>query len=352
MHFRAEWFPLPVMHAAFACAPTWCPQTASHPFRGPRTYCNVSVIPCRLRIEPSGAVTRAVSLRGCTGIDGGGLVSLAGSDVLERIDLRVQRTVTPGPLGLAEDTVVGILTTMLKPTHALQMIQVRRPRHDRNFWNSLSPALRFLMKTLHDAMRDRVIQAQTRCGFCKNVLADILDANDLQMLGHSFCSGGCGRHSCCVAAESKCAQVLHCIECDASYCDECRIVIDCEICNKSFCVDCKLSSWCEICNKFFCVDCKMSTWCEICNKFFCIDCKMSTYCEICEKFFCVDCKMSSYCEICNKFFCVDCKHGMLCEDCNSPFCADCGDWCSRCEVDVCKGCAGDHVLWHRRNDVY
>ena len=153
-----------------------------------------------------------MSLRGCTGIDGGRLVSLAGSGVLEWIDLRLERTVTPGPLGLAEGTIVDILTTMLKPTHALQMIQVRRPRHDRNFWTSLSPALRFLVMALHDAIQDRVMQAQTRCGFCKNVLADVLDAEDLQMLAHSFCSGGCSRYSCCSAFKSKCAQVTRCID--------------------------------------------------------------------------------------------------------------------------------------------
>ena len=101
---------------------------------------------------------------------------------------------------------------MLKPTHALQMIQFRRPRHDQKFCTSLSPAL--------------VLSHEEPFG--KNVLvpADILnlDAKDLKMMGHYICTGGCGRHSCCGAVNSTCAHVGHCTECDTSYCDECRIL--------------------------------------------------------------------------------------------------------------------------------
>jgi len=62
-------------------------------------------------------VTRVLSIRGCVLIEGPGLLSLTSSPVLASIDLRkgIDHHSVPGPMGLDEKLITGILTSMLQP---------------------------------------------------------------------------------------------------------------------------------------------------------------------------------------------------------------------------------------------
>ena len=91
--------------------------------------------------RPSGTVTRVLSLRGCTGVNGTGLKSLRDPHtVLERIDLRIgpRDHLTPGPTELDDVEVVSTLQDLLdQPNNALQAILFRRPRKRENFWEEM-----------------------------------------------------------------------------------------------------------------------------------------------------------------------------------------------------------------------
>ena len=266
-----------------------------------------------------------------------------GSFVLERIDLRLGREhhLTTGPTGLDEGLVVPILSTMTDRLHALATIQFRRPRVAANFWESMDQPFRGLIDGLHAALRDRVADSKTKCGFCEQVLVDTLSSDDLlTAAGHDRCTGGCGRHACSVETASECATMGLCIQCDASYCADCRMTGYCDVCGGRYCDTCVLTTPCDICGKSFCAGCKWSCFCDDCGKPFCEDCRQVNFCDVCQLPFCEDCRVVDFCDDCDTPFCEDCRRVNFCDLCQLPFCEDCRvvDVCDDCDTPFCADC--------------
>lgn len=246
-------------------------------------------------------VSRCVRVRGCT-ITGAGLAPLAGSRVLEAVDLVDMNPSPPVPataVDLAEaaidhETVWSTLDSMLP----WKLATVRYNRFNETPLDELKPSSmkKFLLR-FADTTGDRLVKQNKACSFCDDChFRDVVINND-RVASNVFASSQCfvcKKFTCKPWTDnSECPNLQTCYDCRNSYCDDCSLQ-SCDVCN----------------NTYYCKSCRSHQHCHLCDKIICEWCGPVDHCMFCQQFSCRECSSSSYffrCDVCNQYACPDCR---------------------------------------------
>ena len=324
-------------------------------------------------------ITKSLSIRCCTKIQGFGLEPLRGSHVLEELDLRNKCPYDSmnGKTGLEDSFVVNLLGTMMpfaRPTHdncrsglTARLFTVRFNAQEKpplvngvntanriqDCFHSYGQVKKFL-DSFDGSLKDRLWIDRVPCSHCDEPLVEKVPCNQFETkeaaaLRCFECSKiSCGQNECPSTKRcQKCFSDLCCVNIDT--CDECRIAkcSNCDDiekcqgpCERTLC-DCCCSVWeCDHCHKSFCEGCKDLMFCHKCEKFFCIGCIEVSPCGDgwgdCD--FCSRCLPDpNECSRCARVFCEICdpEELALCDGCDELVCIYCEDL-----SDPCGGCKG------------
>ena len=291
-----------------------------------------------LRSIQAARVTRILRLVNCPEVTGVGFAPLAGSQILERIDLKNENRHAPI---LADTAVARILDTMLRFKLRTVNLSVSDPIL------RLNPILRpgamgdFLRRlTLKHV--ERLEQDGSKCGWCTTRLSEVISPQvrhvPFNLHGESQCSI-CQKYSCRSWNRngSTCPFVELCDDCDTPVCDDCRIT--CNICDEL--VSCNDCSKCSGCGTRYCDGCKQDYFCDHCQDFRCYECFFPHLC-------CDDCGRVA-CGTCRKALDLHCtKTTAYSKKCRfDRQCYDCGEyftdgypayWWWTCLAEDCQYC--------------
>ena len=312
---------------------------------------------------------KSLKLTGCNNIVGNGLGLIAGSNVIEQIDLGVSNDES---ICLSEAVVLPILNGLVYPSFtraagegiivvdsersrsSLSLKQLRFPKKWRTdksaeftqFLNAYTIALevhtqKHSLTCQHKwiASPARFVDGEFVYTKCENECdMGMHKSGDRYGIQTATCYA-CLKHFCvsedCGGEEWE-GSFEFCDQCEKYFCNDCNEVLNCTKCSKSSCGDCGLVQFCEVCNESFCSDCREVNDCTKCDFSSCDHCGEVTTCDQCEKFVCFetgDCA-AGYCDKCEKWFCKDCKTEIpSCSVCFSSSCLDC-----ECQFIACESC--------------
>lgn len=264
-------------------------------------------------------VTRYLNLKDCS-VSGAGLLPLMGSEVLERIDLRMDvneradHTNNNIRTGLDDGAVSKILLSMLPYKLDVALFSgFRSP-------NRISFVMADFVARLALEKAHRMADQQVCCSFCQVSISNLITTVP-QVLGRTRESRCfvCKRYSCeSWDVDSGCPPIHLCGICDKPYCGDCSS--RCSICSALFCNGCSDVPLCELCGKIFCSKCREIYLCYHCDKYLCDWCLTP--------FDCVECQGTA-CDLCHKvnglFTCPvsgdqkKCSFSNQCYNCGVPF---------------------------------
>lgn len=346
-------------------------------------------------------VTKSLSIRYCTNIQGFGLEPLRGSHVLEELDLRKKHQGVINGTGLEESFVLSLLKTMMpfaRPNHdncrsgmTSRLFTIRfNAQKKPPLVNGVNTANRIqdcfhlygevkkFFDSFDGSLKDRLWIDRVSCSHCDTPIVEKIpsaqfETKEASALRCFECSKiSCGQNECPSTKRcQKCFSDLCCARIDT--CDKCRItmcsscygiekcqgqcsrnlcecccsVLDCDYCNKSFCEECKDLMFCHKCDKFFCPECVEVSPCGdgYGDCWFCSQCIPDpNECSRCESVFCTDCDPDelALCDGCDKLVCIYCEDlSDPCGGCKGMFCSKCREISPKydcCDEQYCHSC--------------
>ena len=260
---------------------------------------------------------KSLKLTGDVPISGRGLEPLAGSSVIGRIDLSLERVYTNSYGNLCEGIVLPILHSIIEgDSSSLRHIQLPvKWRKDK------STELTRFMEVYNDHLRDsaRPCQhewkeggVQRKCG--NECGLGMHEEGERYGIQTATCYQ-CMKNFC---SEARCIDGFdYCPECQKYHCIDCKPIYNCfgSGCQKSSCQDCHGVLICDRCSDSYCSDCKFVGICGGCLTAVCDDCGLN-FCSCCEDCFCEECGDDfTKCKMCEEYVCNGCLHGTACEGC-------------------------------------
>ena len=286
------------------------------------------------------AVTKLKTLKltNCVNISGIGLGPLAGSQIIEQIDLSLAGD-NQSPAMIAEhklscDQVLPILRSIIvergeRRNCALKHIQFPFA------WRELgSIDFRSFLLGYNDVLVER------RDNICLNCSARLPDEdygwlNIRTVFGERYSRSGIQNCTCYKCLKHYCGDGCWILDEDNNDYD---VLNFCEKCERNYCYECSASRYCDICEVKYCSDCVSMNVCDgdQCSREFCCD-KHNRQCQDCHRSFCTrdSCngKIGS-CNTCKKIVCEDCRDE--CVNCSKIYCRD--EECTRVFKQICKIC--------------
>ena len=281
---------------------------------------------------------KKLKLTGCFNIIGWGLHPLAGSAVIEAIDLSmVEVNEKPSrATRVSELCVVPILARMIeKKCSSLKHIQF--PKHWRD---GKSAVLTEFLDTFEAVLKARNYKccSEENCDkLCGGNGEYVKQEGDLYGIQNYICSV-CTEPFCC--GQNYSCEVKFCEHCERASCTNCCPVNTCDKCNETTCMACKMIVGCVTCDDFLCMDCGLVLFCDQCETAHCMDCVPTLFCSKCQVASCIDCGDIVWCEVCEEGHCLDCLPTLFCSGCHTVACFDCDKvhWCFLCEEGHCFEC--------------
>ena len=266
---------------------------------------------------------KSLILNMCANITGRGLEVLAGSNVIERIDLSLisgdynYNKYDMEKISLCEGIVLPLLHSIIEGgSSSLRHVQLplkwrnsRGPELDR-FMEEYNDYLENMYLTCQHEWKEGGIQKK-----CENECAMGMHLDGERYGIQTATCSKCVKHFCtetdCIDEEPS---FDYCGRCQKYHCYECNYVYDCNKCQKSSCFECYEVHLCHECSKAFCYECRGVWSCSECYKSVCESCGPIAFCSGCQECFCEDCGDVTYCEMCEDAVCSDCvqRSGALC----------------------------------------
>jgi hypothetical protein len=255
--------------------------------------------------------TRVLSLVGCPLLSGRGIEVLAGSTVLEDIDLRTSGTL---PLKGLQGKRYGI-----SYLHCLFVTSVLRTMLPLTADQDIAPftlrrvAFRHIVPRRNSSDNDAGIRFMSHLNSCKRMLA-------IQSITKQ-----CNKQGDCFNTFGE------------------KVFGKCSKCTETFCFTCKGQGFvkCSLCAELLCPACKegQSIMCIVCNSSYCNSCAMPPKCSMCKVQKCQWCSNIYECGGCGKQSCAN--HGAeCCSGCDTSYCSDCQDehieFCIVCNEHYCS----------------
>lgn len=307
-------------------------------------------------------VTERLILFGCRGLDGSGIAPLAGSTILEELDLRfcggkhTERDVIPdantiGSVLLSmppfvakryDDAVAkfegpGVKTIRMDSYDLSNTIRMRKVRLE-----SLQK-----MISLSDCLGCSLAR-DAHCCDCEKSLKLCLDTSN-------------GEDNSALESLSRRARESVCFSCKDVVCgrnEQCRSIICCGDCQKQECTECTSMQTCRSCQDQYC--CRAMRSCPECRNVQCVVCHSEApegvatrRCAECEDIRCTMCRPYDQCTQCKKQFCAGQHDVRLCDCCEGRYCLGCRDmeFCGGCQFLFCEPCGDDEVRECGKCDV-
>ena len=262
---------------------------------------------------------KSLKLTGDVSISGRGLEPLAGSKVIERLDLSLEQVYTSNPYAsLREGIVLPILHSFIEgDSSSLHYIQLPvKWRNDKSteltrFIGVYNDHLSDLARPCQNERKEGGVQKK-----CENVCGMGMHQHGERYGIQSFSCYQCMKNFCCINIE--CMDRFHfCPQCQKYLCNDCSIIFNCSGsgCQKTSCQDCHEVIVCDRCSDAYCSDCKFVGICGGCITAVCDDCGLN-FCSCCEDCFCEECGDDfTKCKRCEEYVCSDCLCGTACEGC-------------------------------------
>ena len=266
---------------------------------------------------------KRLKLTGCLSIKGSGLQPLAGSSVLEQIDLSLvkehENLRQDGSISIL-DAIPILLTIVQKSGSHLKQFQ---PYY--KWWK-----------------RDSLVNAEiTALDSFLTEYAQLLNSrpfNCLECSSEQDCTGsrvviGANGALNCALRKYHGLQQFTCYSCLENFCNAReRDYSLCFSCGKSYCSDCMASESCGHCENAHCKLCINNIECDKCET---------------EAMVCNGCAVKSTCCVCHGSegkVCGDCKNMEECFNCDKPICEDCAIFCDSCESKGCRQGYCGHLM--------
>ena len=268
---------------------------------------------------------KSLKLTGGLNISGRGLEPLAGSKVIERIDLSLERGCIKDSeqISLSEGVVLPLLQSIIEGnSSSLRHIQLPvKWRKDK------STDLTRFMEVYNSHLRDsaRLCQHEWKEGGvqkkCENRVGMGMHTQTLGVR-YGIQTGTCYQCMKNFCGSFRCADTLdYCPQCQKYLCNECNNVYECSNCFKTSCdsFECGEVRKCDVCSEAYCPECISVGVCNGgCYQAVCDDC--GTQCHCCQESLCYDCGDMTTCDNCDEEVCSDCikllRDCRICEDCN------------------------------------
>jgi hypothetical protein len=255
--------------------------------------------------------TRVLSLVGCPSLTCRGIELLAGSTVLEDIDLRVRGTL---PLKGLNGKRYGVSSIDgLCVTRVLRTMLPRPSDQDIAPFNLRRVAFRPIVpstNTSGNGYENDVARFMSHLNSCKRILA--IKSKAMQCNNQEDCLDIFGKCS-------KCMEILHeeivkCSSCTELLCSVCKEEhsIKCIVCKFNYCTPCAMPPKCSICKVQKCQWCSNIYECGGCGKQSCAN-HGAECCSECETSYCSNCKDEyiEFCIVCNQHHCSDGCHDRM-----------------------------------------
>ena len=303
-----------------------------------------------------------LSLRGCTGLRGRGLIPLTGSATLQFLDFRLPLD-AKGQLGRAVDAnVVCQVLSSLGDSFASLLLPEKHGSATSVSGSGGGMKEPWASQVAHieEAMGRRAVREGARCTECDRSAAHLLEkrlegqprrstrsgartAEAYQYLANMACPcSACGKRYCAHMREPEagaehstwsCDEMNECSVCGHYFCNECEDnwMNDCEHCGERICSRCPggAMQYCRMCDRMCCHGCEKYLTCkEGC----CGGEKAMGYCMQCVEE--LDVRQCRICrEVCDRCSCM-----LECIECTDhPVCADC---LADADGEECPGCGG------------
>jgi len=243
-------------------------------------------------------VLKKINLTDCINIEGHGLNPLRGSVVLEQMDLRIMRKHVVklySPPLICKEIVVPILDSIIS-ADGCSLKYVVFPAKWRDKYTSADGDL--YLESFRERYTEHLNNCGINCSLCNESMVSNIWMADGDLFQCNICFT-CLRPFCddCKDCDGE-PYILHCAECELSYCNDCLPVKACVECEEDRCED--HLNGCESCSEPRCDDCAKFLLCDgdNCNK---------ANCEYCYDgdVYCV-----TRCDDCMIEFCNDCEHAV------------------------------------------
>ena len=260
---------------------------------------------------------KSLKLNWCYNITGRGLEPLAGSTVIEKIDLSLvsgdysMYSIDLEKIKLSEGTVLPILHSIIEGgSSALRHIQLPLK------WRKSKSTE--LVQFLEDY--DDHLERLNRVHTCQHEWEE----DGVVKKCENNCAMGMQGGARFGIQTATCYKCLKCF------------------CTEEDCIEVKPSfDYCPLCQKYHCNDCNLVFECSKCDKSSCQDCYGVDLCHVCYEAFCMGCRHVGTCSECYKSVCESCGPIQYCSSCQECFCDDHHlTQCMSCEEDICNGCIG------------
>jgi len=253
---------------------------------------------------------KSLRLNECFDITGRGLEPLAGSSVIEKIDLSLvvlnyeRCKFDMEQISLCEGIVLPILHSIIEgESPSLRLVQL--PLKWRNgksnelsqFMGEYDSHLERLELTCqrykwNDEKGD-VMKCLNECGMGMHHRGE----------RYGIQTATCYKCLECFCTEEDCTEndnFAYCPHCQTYLCNDCSDVYHCSgsECQKSSCSMCCEVWLCQVCHEAYCNDCKGIPLCCVCYKSICNDCGPMKFCFSCRECFCDGCGGATQCKNC------------------------------------------------------